>query len=173
MSLGNPTSAADIHGEFDGQRTTYNTQAALGPFTWEVDVKVNDLLGNDGIGTRSVIFTPQDDAILRFIRLSVFGDGSNTIETTALLEAIVLDSTGAATAVTQELMEDTVSVSISTSAATETVSTTEYDTIGSTLYVLRRGVTYRFSVDTDDNSNAIDRVRAVLGLKAYRRRSRR
>jgi hypothetical protein len=130
------------------------------------------LTSNTLFRDRHVVFSPQMDLELRGLRLGVYGLAANTHNTTLKLEACdPIAAYVAATghpALSEYLLEDTVSVTVQTTSATEVTGSLDRTSTSGKRHILLGGVSYRLVLSTD-NTNALARAHGCVILRGRRR----
>lgn len=162
MTIGdnNTISATDLNTDLDASRGTIDTvrRATVG---LRVRVQKENLQSGDAAVTRQTVFTPQDNYEL--VSLWIRGDNAAGADQWTLTLSV-------ASGETEYLLDDTVSVNIpSASGGTDQV-TGNYAATSATRYVLRKGVAYALTLESDD-TNTNDLVQGIATFKLKRRES--
>ncbi len=162
--------AAALHSHFDTERANLNTEATAGPFSYTMGFYRRSVASGADISLRSLIWTQRDDAEVLVLGADGHG-GSGTQVTTVTLEAVgITADDGTVTADTSPLLEETVSVAVTSTTTSWFHARQNYEDTTATRHWLLSGITYRLSAAVD--TGTMDAVQAWVLLGALQRRSR-
>lgn len=165
VTLANSTTiaAADLQTNFDDARAQMAANAKAGSKDWQVDIERLALANADDISLRTVEFTPQDDAELRVLGVQAFAGIVRTI--TLTLTAI----TAAGVAIPRFLVDQSVVVTLTTTAGAEDYARVDYRTTTNARIFLLAGVLYRLTLA--NSGTAVTRAYGFALLRSRRRRA--
>jgi hypothetical protein len=151
--------AADIQAEYDTLLISINNQSLRGQKDFAIPLMVPALTTSTALSARIVDFTAPDDLELRTLRCSVTSGMAGIIVTAALT---VTDGD------TTYLLDNTVSVSVTSIVGTAHGNVDVRSTTNPIRVRLLRGVRYRLSISSP--SATATNVSAALVLRTRRRR---
>lgn len=152
--------AASLNANFNDANAAIQSQSVLGAVDMAVHHKVFLLASTGTAVTDFVDFIPQDDYTVEWIRVYA---------TDATASQVVTASLTVANGDTTYLCDQTISVSVTTTAGGVVQATTDLRTVTGVRVRALRGVPYRLSLGRD--TGTIDEARAMVGFRSLRRRA--
>lgn len=162
VTLSGTISAADLNTNFDDKVANLTAQAASDSKFHEIENEVLDLTSGPVAGSNIYDFTCPDDMELWVVGLSVWNPDATSRTITMTLTQV--------DGVTKYLLDQTVSVSVTATSATEFNATRgDYRTNSGTKIWLVKGITYRLTF-TSSSGSAVDRAYGFVLARPRRRR---
>lgn len=162
VTLAGTVSAADLNTNFQDKVANLVAQAADDSKFHQVNIETLDLTSATTNGLNVQDFTCTDDWELWVVGLSVWNPDATSRTITMTLTQV--------DGVTKYLLDQTVSVSIAATSATEFNATRgDYRTSSPKIFLVK-GITYRLTL-TSSSASAVDRAYGFLCLRPRRRRA--
>lgn len=147
MTINNGTiSATEINTDFNAVSTALDAVPYSTAHDFSIDFDILDGASGLAEGQRRLEFVPPDDMQLVALGLTLWNPDATSRTATLTLTAVVPESDGEFTTVDKYVLNQTWSVSATTSSTAEVVARTAYTTATGDILFLLRGIRYVLTV---------------------------